>query len=293
MSYTYDDMSPTEFRNAWAADAAARGCRCDQLAAVDREADRILSMSDSELSDHLAGQGLTIEGEAAKARTAFARAEHAVATRHRGICLVLVGPSGSGKTSIMRHLLHHEHRLHPSVSVTTRQPRQGEFHDVDYSFVTRKAFQELQAADGLLEHTEYAGQLYGTRRRETEVLLAAGVDLVFVLDANGAGALQRALPGDVVAVFVQPPSTEEVRTRMLARGDLPETVERRLETDYDLLRALRAKQACQHVVVNRDLDTAVREVRRILRRARDARVNPEVRREGLDALATLTEECDI
>ncbi len=210
----------------------------------------------------------------------------------RGLCLVLVGPSGSGKTTVMRKLISLDAGLRESVSVTTRPPRAGERDGVDYHFVTAHEFRELLAVDGMLESTDYAGQHYGTLRGATEVLLSAGVDVGFVLDADGAHRLARALPGDVVSVFIQPPSMDEVRRRMLARGDMPQAVERRMETDYCIMTAMRGRQACEHTVVNDNLDDAVRRVSSILKRSRGARMDPAVRMAGLDALAAMSEECD-
>lgn len=159
--------------------------------------------------------------------------------------------------------------LRLSVSVTTRDPRPGEAHGVHYHFTDRDGFDALVAADGMLEWATVFGRSYGTPRAAVEEMLAAGVDVAFDIDWQGHRQLRAALPGDVVGVFLLPPSLEALRERLRGRGgDDPGEIARRMA-------AARSEIAhwdeFDHVVVNESLEEAVATVRGILGAARTAR----------------------
>jgi guanylate kinase len=178
---------------------------------------------------------------------------------------VIAGPSGVGKGTVVRKLLERDPSIWLSVSATTRPPRAGEVAGVDYQFVTRDEFDALRSRGGLLEHFPVFGHSYGTPRAPVEEHLAAGDDVLLELDVQGALAVKQAHP-DAVLVFVKPPSREEQRRRLVARGvDDPAEIERRLaaaETEEAEARSFDA------VVVNDDVDTAVAEVAGILEHRR-------------------------
>jgi guanylate kinase len=178
---------------------------------------------------------------------------------------VIAGPSGVGKGTVVRKLLERDPSIWLSVSATTRPPRAGEVDGVDYQFVTRDEFDALRSRGGLLEDFEVFGHSYGTPRAPVEEHLAAGHDVVLEIDVQGALAVKQAHP-DAVLVFVKPPSREEQRRRLVARGvDDPAEIERRLaaaETEEAEARSFDA------VVVNDDVDTAVSEVAGILEHRR-------------------------
>jgi guanylate kinase len=134
--------------------------------------------------------------------------------RRRGVCLVLSAPSGAGKSTIAQRLVASEHELSPSVSVTTRAPRPGEREGVHYLFRERAAFDALAREGALLEWATVFGHSYGTPRAPVEAALAAGRDLVFDIDWQGHRKLRAALPGDVVSVFILPPSLAELEERL-------------------------------------------------------------------------------
>lgn len=186
----------------------------------------------------------------------------------RGVCLVVAAPSGAGKSTITRALLAAEPEASLSVSVTTRAPRPGEQDGVHYHFRTQAGFDAMVAEGAMLEWATVFGRSYGTPRAPVERMLSAGRDVVFDIDWQGFRQLRAALPGDVVGAFVLPPSYAALEARLRGRGgDAPEEIARRMA-------AARSEIAhwaeFDHVLINRDLDAAVADVRGILRAARCA-----------------------
>ncbi len=192
----------------------------------------------------------------------------AEAWRRRGVCLVVAAPSGAGKSTITRALLATEPEASLSISVTTRFPRPGEQDGIHYHFRTQAGFDAMVAEGAMLEWATVFGRSYGTPRAPVERALAAGRDVVFDIDWQGFRQLREALPGDVVGAFILPPSYAALEARLRGRGgDPPEEIARRMA-------AARSEIAhwaeFDHVLVNRDLDAAVADVRGILRAARCA-----------------------
>ena len=186
----------------------------------------------------------------------------------RGLCLVLAAPSGTGQ----------EHHFAPvagaasrgsrvSVSVTTRAPRAGERDGVHYHFRTEAEFAALTRSGGLLEWAQVLGRdSYGTPRAPVEAALAAGQDIIFDIDWQGYRSLRAALPGDVVGVYLLPPSLPDLVARLQARGgDTPEEIARRMARARDEIAHC---PEFDHVVVNDDLPRAVDAVGAILHAAR-------------------------
>ena len=186
--------------------------------------------------------------------------------QRRGVCLVVAAPSGAGKSTITRALLATEPALSLSISATTRPPRPGEQDGVHYHFQTPAGFQALVDSGAMLEWAEVFGRRYGTPRAPVEAALAQGRDVVFDIDWQGHAQLNAALPGDVVGVFVLPPSLLALEQRLRGRASDPEPeIARRMQ-------AARSEIAhwaeFDHIVVNRNLDDAVADVRAILHAAR-------------------------
>jgi guanylate kinase len=168
--------------------------------------------------------------------------------------LVITGPSGVGKGTLIRLLLDRFPEMKLSVSATTRAPRPGERDGVDYHFLSQAEFQEKIDDDEFLEWAEYAGNRYGTLRSELE---RDAHPLVLEIEVQGARQV-RARVRDAVTVFIEPPSEDALRTRLVARGsDSPEQVERRLETAWS---ELAARDEFDKVIVNDNLDDAVQEL---------------------------------
>jgi guanylate kinase len=135
----------------------------------------------------------------------------------RGLLFVVSAPSGTGKTTVVEQLVTLVPGLRMSRSYTSRACRPGEADRVDYNFVSRDAFEAQIARDGFLEWADVFGNYYGTGRQETEDRLAAGEDLVLVIDVQGARQVRQAIP-EAVAVFVLPPSFEVLEARLRGRN---------------------------------------------------------------------------
>jgi len=191
-----------------------------------------------------------------------------LALSRRGLCLVLSAPSGAGKSSVGRALLEAEPALALSVSATTRAPRPGEQDGVHYHFRSMEQFLAMVAGGEMLEHAEVFGRRYGTPRAPVEAALAAGQDVLFDIDWQGHQQLRAALPGDVVGLFLLPPTLAELERRLAGRGtDAPEEVAKRMA-------AARAEIShwgeFDHVLVNDDFATTVAQARAVLQAARCA-----------------------
>ena len=173
----------------------------------------------------------------------------------RGILFILSAPSGAGKTTISTAALKSIDGLTMSISLTTRGPRNGERDGHDYTFVSREEFESRRAGGELAEWAEVHGSLYGTPRPPIEAAIAAGRDMLLDIDVQGAEQMKKRYR-EAVAVFVLPPSEEELERRLRGRGtDADDVIRRRLE---------RAKAEMEHYrsydyfIVNRDVAESVR-----------------------------------
>jgi guanylate kinase len=182
--------------------------------------------------------------------------------RRRGFLLVLSSPSGAGKTTITRRLVAGDPRLALSVSVTTRPPRQGEVEGRDYYFIDQPRFDEMIARGELLEHATVFGNCYGTRRREIEEALAAGRDIVGDVDWQGTQQLTKAVPHDLVSVFVLPPSIAALEARLSARAqDSAAVVASRMAKSVE---EMSHWPEYDYLIVNSDVEESVAQVRAIV-----------------------------
>ena len=180
----------------------------------------------------------------------------------RGLMLVLSSPSGAGKSTIARNLLESDHGFELSVSVTTRPRRGSEIEGVHYYFRDPREFEFMRDNQELLEWAEVHGNYYATPRRPAEKAMAEGRDMLFDIDWQGAVQLKEKMRGDIVSIFILPPSMAELKTRLQRRAeDAAEAIARRLRN---------AKLEIEHwreydyVVINDDLDRAFSEVRAIV-----------------------------
>jgi guanylate kinase len=180
----------------------------------------------------------------------------------RGILLVLSSPSGAGKTSITRALVARDANLRISVSVTTRPRRAGEVDGQHYHFIGRERFDAMVAGGELLEHAVVFGNCYGTPRAPVEAVLSAGGDVVSDIDWQGTQQLKATVRGDLVSVFILPPSMAALEQRLRTRAqDSDEVVRARMAKSAD---EMSHWPEYDYIIVNRDLDESVRQVDSIL-----------------------------
>ncbi len=185
----------------------------------------------------------------------------------RGVCLVLAAASGTGKTSLSRKMIAADSNLALSISMTTRAPREGEIDGVHYLFRSQAAFDALVAENGFLEHAHVFGRSYGTPRAPVENALAAGRDVLFDIDWQGHRLLRAALPGDVVGVFILPPSVDALADRLRGRGDPDDAVAKRMAA---AVAEMSHAGEFDHVLVNDDFDRTLGELTAVLAAARRA-----------------------
>ena len=189
--------------------------------------------------------------------------------------VILSAPSGGGKTTITKELRSRRSDVGYSVSVTTRAPRRGERDGEAYHFVDRAQFERKVAADEFLEWASYAGQLYGTLRREVEMVLASGRHVLLDIEINGARQVRNHYPPPASSsIFVVPPSVDELLKRLRRRGggDAAD-LQRRMN---QVVEEVREAWLFEYVVVNDTLEHAVREVEAIIDGSRVKRpLSPE------------------
>ena len=185
-----------------------------------------------------------------------------VAVARRGLMLVLSSPSGAGKTTLSRRLLDGDKSVSLSVSVTTRKSRPGEKEGRDYRFIDRKHFDAMVDNNELLEWAEVFDNYYGTPAKPVMDALAAGWDVLFDIDWQGTQQLRDKARGDLVSVFVLPPSIPELERRLRSRAqDDYETIHRRMAKAAD---EMSHWAEYDYVVVNHDLDQAFADVSAVL-----------------------------
>lgn len=182
-----------------------------------------------------------------------------------GKLIIFSAPSGSGKSTIISRLMQHpELHLAFSVSCTSRAPRGTERNGVEYFFITPEEFRERISRDEFLEYEEvYADRFYGTLKQQVETQAARGENVVFDVDVKGGCNIKLYYGDRALSIFIQPPSIEELRHRLVGRAtDAPEVIEQRIErAAFELTFAPKFDR----VVINDDLDRAVEETLRIVR----------------------------
>ncbi len=179
----------------------------------------------------------------------------------RAVPVVLAAPSGTGKTTLARGLVEASDRFVFSISVTTREPREGEQDGVDYIFVDRDAFEAMRDAGGLAEWAEVHGRLYGTPRVALEAAASCGEHVVLDIDVQGARQIREAIP-DALLIFVLPSSVDVLMARLSGRGtEGKDDVALRLES---ALAELLAAPDFDYLVVNDDLARCLKDIENIV-----------------------------
>jgi len=180
----------------------------------------------------------------------------------KGRVVIISGPSGVGKSTICEGVVKRIDNAYLSVSVTTRDKSESEVDGEDYWFITEQEFQERIRKGLLLEHAEVFGNLYGTPKDKVDEALAQGRTAILEIDVQGAKQAKTKYP-DAVMIFILPPSQRELAERMNGRGREEEkAAEMRLDLADDEIAA--AWQHYEHMVINDDLEQAVREVTEII-----------------------------
>jgi guanylate kinase len=188
----------------------------------------------------------------------------------RGLLIVLSSPSGAGKSTISRMLLAADKQVTMSVSATTRKMRPGEVEGVHYHFVDDSEFDRMIAAGEFVEWAHVFGYRYGTPKAPVKQALREGRDILFDIDWQGARQLEPDFGEHLVTIFLLPPSMAELEQRLHARGQ-----------DSDAVIADRMRRAAdeidhwaeyEYVLVNRDMDACVAQVRAIVSSERSKRV---------------------
>ncbi|WP_276894536.1 guanylate kinase [Hallella bergensis] len=184
---------------------------------------------------------------------------------HQTKLIIFSAPSGSGKTTIVNYLMkeHPELKLAFSISCTSRQPRGKERQGVDYFFLSPEEFKAKIANNEFLEYEEvYPDRFYGTLKSQVESQCAAGQNVVFDVDVKGGCNIKNFYGARALSVFIQPPSVEELRRRLVGRAtDTPEVIEQRLaKAKYELTFANRFDR----IIVNDDLAKAQAETLKVV-----------------------------
>jgi guanylate kinase len=187
----------------------------------------------------------------------------------RGELFIVSSPSGGGKTTLIRRVMAELKRegreAYFSVSHTTRGPRPGESDGLDYHFVDRAAFRDMQERHEFLEYAEVHGNLYGTARSEVEGRLEAGCDVFLDIDVQGARQVRRLAPA-AVKIFIFPPSCAELRRRLEARRqDDPTAIDLRIRNAF---KEMREYSEFDYVIINDRLEEATEALLRVVSASR-------------------------
>ena len=180
---------------------------------------------------------------------------------NRGTLFIISAPSGTGKGTIVSEILKSDPNIYFSVSATTRAPREGEKDGVNYFFITREEFLGLIEAGGMLEHTEFCGNLYGTPKKAVYDKLDSGRDVLLEIETVGAMNVKAACP-EAVSIFILPPSLYELRRRLEKRGTDPEEVIARRISEARA--EIEKSRLYDFVVMNDDLETAINDVKSVM-----------------------------
>ena len=178
--------------------------------------------------------------------------------------IIFSAPSGAGKSTIVNHILGLHPELEFSISATSRAPRGQEQHGVEYYFFSADEFRQMITEDKFVEYEEvYAGSFYGTLRSEVERIWAKGHAIVFDIDVQGGVNLKRIFGEQAFSVFIQAPSVETLRQRLIGRGtDTDEAIERRVAKAASEMEFAAGK--FDYVLVNDDLRTAFAEAEKVI-----------------------------
>ena len=179
----------------------------------------------------------------------------------RGILVVFSGPSGSGKDTVLNKLCEIDSDVKVSVSMTTREKRDGEIDGVHYYFVTKEYFEKRIAENRMLEYAEYAKNYYGTPADPVDEMLEQGKSVILKIEVQGAEQIRNRYD-DVISIFLMPPSLRVLEQRLRGRGtEDEETIQHRL---FIAKEEIRKAYDYDYVVINETIDQAAEDIRAIL-----------------------------
>ena len=189
----------------------------------------------------------------------------------RGLLVILSSPSGAGKSPLARRLRDWDDSIVFSVSATTRPPRPGEVDGQDYHFLTEHAFKTQVADGGMLEHAHVFGNFYGSPRLPVQAAIDSGQDVLFDIDWQGAQQIRNSVLGQhTLSIFLLPPSIEELRRRLEARGqDKPDVIKRRMQKSWD---EISHWDGYDFVLINDDLSATEARLKTIIEATRLRRI---------------------
>ena len=176
--------------------------------------------------------------------------------------IIFSAPSGAGKSSLIKKLIElSESTIELSVSVTTREPRDGEVHGVDYFFISEQEFLKLEKQDSFLESANVHGYHYATLKSFVDEKTSSGISVILDIDVQGFKQVKQTSQ-DNVSIFILPPSLEELEQRLFNRGsESAESIKKRLE---NALIELRSAEIFDYVVVNDEFDNTIKILSSIL-----------------------------
>lgn len=187
------------------------------------------------------------------------------------LLLVVSAPSGAGKSTLCNRLIKNVPGMTYSISCTTRAPRGAEKNHEHYHFISREEFSVRVSNEEFIEHAEVHGNLYGTLKQTVQKALSEGRDIIMDIDVQGAAQIREAcanLPAEhpvrqgFVDIFIAPPSMKELKKRLRGRStDTDEVIKKRLRNAEE---EMKHRNVYQHVVINDDLDNALKNLTRIV-----------------------------